>query len=111
MIEWILIPFQFFCRSKTDLCSCGQPRITNLTFVKVWKRNVAVTNSPRCKFCTQKHLSTWAARCDTCHDPICVGEQIAPGLTPDTFVHNTPECSPYPASEYCGYWAEGEVIV
>lgn len=108
MLEWILASFINRFKSQSDLCSCGKPRITNLTTVKVWGQIVQLTKSPQCKFCTEIYMSKWAIGCESCDAPICVGERVAKGLVPDSFTHYTIECCPC-EDRFCGFLGEGKI--
>lgn len=108
MLKWILGLFGLSSKSRSNLCSCGLPRITKETEIIVWGTEVVLTNSPQCKSCSEKSLSEWATRCDKCGGPICTGEAVAAGKTPDTYVHLNMCCAPMP-DLFIGFWGKGKL--
>jgi ribosomal protein L37E len=105
MLKWIL---GFFHKSRKNLCSCGLPRITKETEIIVWGTQVTLTNSPQCKSCSEKSLAEWATRCDKCGTPICTGEAVAAGKTPDTYIH-LDMCCPNVPILFIGFWGKGKL--
>ena len=101
----IIFPTTF--KPQQDLCSCGKPRITNLTTIIVWGHEVQLTSSPNCKNCTERYQEQYATQCNSCQEPICVGQPIGTCLTPDRFVHYNSECSV--CGSFCGHWGEGKL--
>lgn len=108
MLKRILGFFRLTPKSRSNLCSCGLPRITKETEIIVLGSGVVLTNSPQCKSCSEKSLGEWATRCEKCGHPICTGEAVAAGKTPDNYIHLDMCCFPMP-DLFVGYWGKGKL--
>lgn len=109
MLKWIFESLGLAPKSRSNLCSCGLPRITKETEIIVLGSLVILTNSPQCKSCSEKSLSEWATHCEKCGYPICTGEAVAAGKTPGTYVHLNMCCYPPTPDSLVGYWGHGRL--
>lgn len=99
---------------KPDTCltdGCGSPVINSPTSLTVLEHTVKLDRSPFCFVCTAAYMNRHSTVCNTCREPICVGQQVAQAAAGSEFpyTHHTSPCSLY-AGLWCGTWGEGKLI-